>query len=100
INSSVGLEALVAGKPVVAFGVDYPPQIVPRVKEVDELLDAAYNRQPKMDAVKKFVAELWANSVFLHDPNYFRTAELAADEDAKELIRLIVECYDKVKKGK
>lgn len=97
INSAVGMEALLAGKPVVAFGQDYPPDVIPRVRHVTEIFDAA-KRQAPQATVKRFVANMRAHS-FPIDSSVFSTAEIHRDGDIRTIVEHFEQAYESMKAG-
>ncbi|MDD5096271.1 MAG: hypothetical protein PHY95_02035 [Candidatus ainarchaeum sp.] len=97
INSAVGMEALLAGMPVVAFGKDYPPDVIPRVRHVTEIFDAAKRQAPRA-VVERFVANVRAHS-FQIDSSVFSTAEIYRDDDIKTIVGHFVEAYESMKAG-
>jgi len=95
INSAVGFEALLAGKPVVAFGQDYPVEVMPRVKDVAEVF-GAFRKQASPETVKKFIADMRAHS-FHMDGSVFATAEIYSDNDIQDIVRHFQEAYEAIK---
>jgi len=90
INSSVAFEALVMGKPVVAFGKDYPTDVVPHLEYPEQLLYPI----PKIDSRKvvEYIANCYAHSIFLKVPYYLKS-DFSDEADVKSMAEGIVKCY-------
>jgi hypothetical protein len=91
INSSVGFEALALGKKVVSFGNEYPADVIPQLKSVDELYHIDRLNIDK-EKVRKFIANMYAHSIFQESRDYM-TGSFGAG-DSRNMVLAIKDSYE------